>query len=403
MDSETPRDPRLDPIGVFDSGIGGLTVAAAVKKLLPSETIFYIGDTARVLYGGKSRKTVERYSVEIGGLLLAERAKIIVVACNTASALAVPRMKELFNVPVQGVVSPGAEAAIRTTQNGRIGVIGTRATIASGACERAIHAIDPKTKVFSDPCPLLVPLIEEGMFDDPITDQVIARYLAPPSRRDRYACPGLHPLPAGPGSHRTGGRRQGEAGRFRRELRVGRQGLAGSQVPLLHPINWANSTSPSPIRPRVFCARLRRLWNSRSAMSNCEPYKRNKPSLPVTRILSESEWHARRDAHEARVRPWVEPRLARMSLGQRHPVEDFLFEYYSYRPGQLLRWHGGLGFTLEKGDDYLPHKGYVKTERRCASRSLHPAPPSRRIHPLAARHAGRNDGPHRGLWLLRPA
>ena len=179
MDSDTPRDPRLDPIGVFDSGIGGLTVAAAVKKLLPSETIFYIGDTARVPYGGKSRKTVERYSVEIGGLLLAERAKIIVVACNTASALAVPRMKELFNVPVQGVVSPGAEAAIRTTQNGRIGVIGTRATIASGAYERAIHAIDPKTKVFSDPCPLLVPLIEEGMFDDPITDQVIARYLAP--------------------------------------------------------------------------------------------------------------------------------------------------------------------------------------------------------------------------------
>lgn len=176
---ETPRDPRLDPIGVFDSGIGGLTVAAALKNLLPSETIFYIGDTARVPYGGKSRKTVERYSIEIGGLLLAEQAKIIVVACNTASALAVPRMKEIFNVPVQGVVSPGAEAAIRATRNGRIGVIGTRATIASGAYERAIHAIDPKVKVYSDPCPLLVPFIEEGLFDDPITDQVIARYLAP--------------------------------------------------------------------------------------------------------------------------------------------------------------------------------------------------------------------------------
>lgn len=179
MELDTPRDPRHDPIGVFDSGIGGLTVAAALKNLLPSETIFYIGDTARVPYGGKSRKTVERYSVEIGGLLLAERAKIIVVACNTASALAVPRMKELFNVPIQGVVAPGASAAIRATQNGRIGVIGTRATIASGAYEHAIHAIDPKAKVFSDPCPLLVPLIEEGMFDDPITDQVIARYLAP--------------------------------------------------------------------------------------------------------------------------------------------------------------------------------------------------------------------------------
>ena len=179
MDTDAPRDPRLDPIGVFDSGIGGLTVAAALKKHLPSETIFYIGDTARVPYGGKSRKTVERYSIEIGGLLLAEQAKMIVVACNTASALAVPRMKELFNVPVQGVVTPGAEAALRATRNGRIGVIGTRATIASGAYERAIHALDPQAKVVSEACPLLVPLIEEGMFDDPITDQVIDRYLAP--------------------------------------------------------------------------------------------------------------------------------------------------------------------------------------------------------------------------------
>jgi glutamate racemase len=179
MDTDAPRDPRLDPIGVFDSGIGGLTVAAALKKHLPSETIFYIGDTARVPYGGKSRKTVERYSIEIGGLLLAEQAKMIVVACNTASALAVPRMKELFNVPVQGVVTPGAEAALRATRNGRIGVIGTRATIASGAYERAIHALDPRAKVVSEACPLLVPLIEEGMFDDPITDQVIDRYLAP--------------------------------------------------------------------------------------------------------------------------------------------------------------------------------------------------------------------------------
>jgi glutamate racemase len=179
MDTDAPRDPRLDPIGVFDSGIGGLTVAAALKKHLPSETIFYIGDTARVPYGGKSRKTVERYSIEIGGLLLAEQAKMIVVACNTASALAVPRMKELFKVPVQGVVTPGAEAALRATRNGRIGVVGTRATIASGAYEHAIHALDPRAKVFSDPCPLLVPLIEEGMFDDPITDQIINRYLAP--------------------------------------------------------------------------------------------------------------------------------------------------------------------------------------------------------------------------------
>ena len=177
--SEAPLKPSLDPIGVFDSGIGGLTVVAALQDLLPSETIFYIGDTARVPYGGKSRKTVERYSIEIGGLLLAERAKIIVVACNTASALAVPRMKEIFKVPVQGVVAPGAVAAVQATRNKTIGVIGTRATVASGAYEHAINAIDPSANVISAACPLLVPLIEEGMFDDDITDRVLARCLAP--------------------------------------------------------------------------------------------------------------------------------------------------------------------------------------------------------------------------------
>lgn len=179
MDIEDPRDPRRDPIGVFDSGIGGLTVAAALKTLLPSETIFYIGDTARVPYGGKSRKTIERYGIEIGGLLLAEQAKMIVVACNTASALAVPRMTDVFKVPIQGVITPGAAAAVAATKSGRIGVIGTRATVSSGAYGKAIHAIDPKVRVFSEACPLLVPLIEEAMFEDPITDQVLERYLAP--------------------------------------------------------------------------------------------------------------------------------------------------------------------------------------------------------------------------------
>jgi len=179
MELESSPDRRLDPIGVFDSGIGGLTVAAALKRLLPSETIFYIGDTARVPYGGKSRKTVERYSIEIGGLLLAEQAKVLVVACNTASALAVPRMRQIFKVPVQDVIAPGAAMAERTTRSKRVGVIGTRATIASGAYERAIQTIDPEIEVFSAACPLLVPLIEEGMFDDTITDQILARYLAP--------------------------------------------------------------------------------------------------------------------------------------------------------------------------------------------------------------------------------
>lgn len=168
-----------DPIGVFDSGVGGLTVVAALRKLLPQENIFYLGDTARVPYGGKSRRTVERYSIEIGGLLLAENSKLLVVACNTASALAIDRLRELFRAPVRGVIGPGAAAAAATTRNGRIGIIGTRATIGSGAYERAIRAINAELQTFSAHCPLLVPLIEEGMFDDPITDLALRRYLDP--------------------------------------------------------------------------------------------------------------------------------------------------------------------------------------------------------------------------------
>lgn len=176
--TDLPPDAE-GPIGVFDSGIGGLTVVAALRELLPAERIFYIGDTARVPYGGKSRRTIERYSVEIAGLLLAEQAKLIVVACNTASALAVPRLKQIFTLPVQGVIDPGAAAAVRSTRNGRIGVIGTRATIASRAYEQAIHALAPEVRVFAEPCPLLVPLIEEAWFDDPVTDSVLHRYLDP--------------------------------------------------------------------------------------------------------------------------------------------------------------------------------------------------------------------------------
>lgn len=172
-------DDSVNPIGVFDSGVGGLTVVAALRDVLPNEKIFYIGDTARVPYGGKSRQTVERYSIEISGLLLAENAKMIVVACNTASALAVPRMQDLFRVPVLGVIEPGARAAVTATKNGRIGVIGTRATIASRAYELAIEHLNPEVQVFSRHCPLFVPLIEEAWLDDPVTDQIIDRYLEP--------------------------------------------------------------------------------------------------------------------------------------------------------------------------------------------------------------------------------
>ncbi len=168
---------RSAPIGVFDSGIGGLTVAAALRQLLPAEDIFYIGDTARVPYGGKSAATIERYSMEISGLLLAEQAKIIVVACNTASALAVPRLQTTLRVPVLGVIAPGAQAAVKATRIGRIGVIGTRATVYSRAYEQAIHQLQPDVTVISQACPLLVPLIEEGWLDDPISEAIIGRYL----------------------------------------------------------------------------------------------------------------------------------------------------------------------------------------------------------------------------------
>ena len=167
------------PIGVFDSGIGGLTVVSALRALLPNESIVYLGDTARVPYGGKSATTVQRYSLEIAAMLLEENAKTIVVACNTASALALTRLEETLPVTVTGVILPGARAAIAQTRTGHVGVIGTRATISSGAYERALRALNPEVRVTVRACPLLVPLIEEGWLESPITDEIIMQYLAP--------------------------------------------------------------------------------------------------------------------------------------------------------------------------------------------------------------------------------
>jgi len=167
------------PIGVFDSGIGGLTVVAALRRTLPGEKILYLGDTARVPYGGKSPETVTRYSKEISDLLVAEGAKMIVVACNTASALAVGSLSLSYPVPLVGVIEPGAAAAVLATRNGKIGVIGTRATIASDAYGKAIRALNPNVTVSAVACPLLVPLIEEGLLDDEITRTMLRRYLEP--------------------------------------------------------------------------------------------------------------------------------------------------------------------------------------------------------------------------------
>ncbi len=172
-------DVATQPVGVFDSGIGGLTVVQALRKALPAEDIFYLGDTARLPYGGKNQATIERYSLEIAGLLLSERAKIIVVACNTASALALPRLQSVLRIPVIGVIVPGARAAVKSTESGRIGVIGTRATMTSGAYEQAIHALRPDATVISQPCPLLVPVIEEGMFRGTVAEEIVHLYLDP--------------------------------------------------------------------------------------------------------------------------------------------------------------------------------------------------------------------------------
>jgi glutamate racemase len=177
--SSGSASPNDRPIAVFDSGIGGLTVVSALRRELPEEDIVYLGDTARVPYGGKSRATIERYSEEIASLLVHEGAKMVVVACNTASALGLGRLRDALDVPVEGVIEPGVAAALTATRSGHVAVLGTKATIGSGAYAEALRAARPDIRVTSVACPLLVPLVEEGMFDDEVTDAVLARYLAP--------------------------------------------------------------------------------------------------------------------------------------------------------------------------------------------------------------------------------
>ncbi len=170
------------PIGIFDSGIGGLSVVKEIRRLLPDESIVYFGDTARLPYGTKSKETIVRFSKEIVRFLLQCRVKLIVVACHTASSFSLPALKRQFDVPVVGVVRPGARAAVRKTRSGRIGVLGTRSTVTSGSYAKAIQKLDSKAKVFSQSCPLFVPLVEEGHFHDEITRQVAEKYLLPMKR-----------------------------------------------------------------------------------------------------------------------------------------------------------------------------------------------------------------------------
>jgi glutamate racemase len=167
------------PVGVFDSGIGGLTVAHEVIRQLPHESIIYFGDTARVPYGPKSPETVRRYSREIAGFLRDEGVKSIVVACNTATAHALGVLRDEMDMPVIGVVEPGARAAVAATQSGHVGVIGTAGTIKSGAYERAIRELDPNILVTPRACPLFVPMVEEGWTEHEATRLVAREYLEP--------------------------------------------------------------------------------------------------------------------------------------------------------------------------------------------------------------------------------
>lgn len=165
------------PVGVFDSGVGGLTVVREIIRQLPDENIVYFGDTARVPYGSKSPKTVIRFSEQIIRFLKTKQVKAIVIACNTASALALDTVRDKFDVPILGVVSPGARAAVAVTQKQKIGVVGTDATVRSGVYTQVIHRMDPQIQVIEKACPLFVPLVEEGFKEHVVTQEIIEYYL----------------------------------------------------------------------------------------------------------------------------------------------------------------------------------------------------------------------------------
>ncbi|MBQ9608188.1 MAG: glutamate racemase [Lachnospiraceae bacterium] len=166
------------PIGVFDSGVGGLTVVREIMRQLPSENVIYFGDTARVPYGSKSKNTILKFSRQIVRFLRTKNVKAIVVACNTASALALEDMRDEIDIPVIGVVRPGAKMAVEKTKTKHVGVIGTEATIKSGIYTDYIRQLDEEVNVIGKACPLFCPLVEEGLLEDRITDDMIHRYLS---------------------------------------------------------------------------------------------------------------------------------------------------------------------------------------------------------------------------------
>ncbi|MGC9512203.1 MAG: glutamate racemase [Fidelibacterota bacterium] len=167
------------PVGIFDSGLGGLTVYRQIRTLLPSENIIYLGDTARVPYGSKSTDTIRDFAIQITRFLLDQPVKAIVVACNTASSLALDAVRSLTDLPVVNVIDPGVQEAVNATHNGHVAVIGTTATIESGAYAARVQAMNPDIQIHAAACPLFVPLVEEGWEDHPVTQQIAREYLDP--------------------------------------------------------------------------------------------------------------------------------------------------------------------------------------------------------------------------------
>ncbi len=170
-------DEASRPIGVFDSGVGGLTVVKELNRLLPNEKIIYFGDTGRVPYGNKSKETIIHYSLQVAYFLMKKKIKMLVVACNTASSVSLPTLKRHFHIPIIGVIEPGARSAIETTANNKIGVIGTIGTVRSNAYKKALKKIKPGVNVFQDPCPLFVHLAEDGWNKNKIAQMVSDEYL----------------------------------------------------------------------------------------------------------------------------------------------------------------------------------------------------------------------------------
>lgn len=174
--NSSPFD-KYAPIGVFDSGVGGLTVVREIMRQIPNEKIIYFGDTARVPYGSKSQDTVTRFSEQIVRFLRSFQVKTIVVACNTASAYALNTLEKDCDIPILGVLKPGAKVAAEVTRNGRIGVIATEATIGSQMYPKYIKQLNENVTIYGKACPLFVPLVEEGLWEDPVTDEIARRYL----------------------------------------------------------------------------------------------------------------------------------------------------------------------------------------------------------------------------------